>query len=459
MGQRLRSVISNGFGNLRQVLPGIVCTVLITACGGGSGGGSAAGDPEVFVQAVPASEQRIIPTTEARAYRPSSPYASVLKECALADTDNICTLAELPYIGQAGGSLSVESVMERVVVTHDWMGLRFEQLLRRMPSDIVELFAPVTAIMIGSEIRPSRFSSFRGRINIDPRYFWMSVEEKRTISVAPDFRTEFGPDLKFRSFWRLASGDDYATPFHSLSDDSTREIDDLDISLARLLYHELAHANDVVQYNDLDGLPLTVTPRAAVELLEGSTVRRSLYDRVQLTAQTSLLYGLAGVRFFNDAPNEFESTVLADVVGSEMGNEGKAIFYGYSTTAEDVATLFAAAMMNYHYDVDYHVGLVNKPVNDATALCNDYKVEWGVRNRLASPMVAPRAKFVVDQMLRPSADRDQFFATGMGTAEPLQSGAGWCDSVSSTVQFAKQAKNAARPPVGLEAEHIAPGSN
>jgi len=444
---------------IRQLLMGISGSLLLAACGSGGADNEEPAAPTVFVQSIPASEQRIIPTNEARAFRPDSPYAAVLRECVLADIINICTLAELPYIGQTDEPLNIESVMQRVVVSHDWMGVRFEQLMRRMPADIVDLFAPVTSIVIGSEIRPSSFSSFRGKVSIDPRYLWMSVAEKQTISVEQDFRTEFGADLKFRAFWRLASGDNYATPFHSLSDNSVREIDDLDISLARLLYHELAHANDVVQYHELASLPRNLTPREAVQLLDSSTVRRSLYDQQQLTAQTSLLYGLAGVRYFDDAPDEFQSTVLADFVGSEMGNEGKAIFYGYSTTAEDVATLFASAMMNYHYDVDYHVGMVNKPVNDADAGCNDYKVEWGVRNRLASPPVAPRAKFVVDQILRPSADRDQFFATGLGTEAPLQVGAGWCDSVSANPQIVKRKSVATRPPVELDAEHIVPGSN
>jgi len=204
---------------MREFVLGISCSVILTACGGSGGVTSSAGTgvtetPEVFVQAIPASEQRIIPNEEARPFRSEGSHASVLKDCALADNDNICTLAELPFVGQTDAALTLESVMERVVVSHDWMGVRFEQLMRRMPADLVDLFAPVTAIVIGSEIRPSFYSRGKGTVNIDPRYLWMSVPEKRTISIAEDFRTDFGTDLKFRAFWRLASGDSYATPFH-----------------------------------------------------------------------------------------------------------------------------------------------------------------------------------------------------------------------------------------------------
>lgn len=425
---------------IKSALLWVGCVSLLGACGG-SGGGDSTQTPEVIVQSIPDAQQRVIPTDEARAFVASGPYASVLKDCALATIENTCTLATLPFIGQSGQRPTVAQVMERVVVTHDWMGVRFEQMLRRMPPDMLDLFAPVTSIVIGSEVRPSSYSPSKARIRLDPAYLWLSVPEKRTIAVNDDFRTNFGAALQFRVFWRLALGDEYATTFSSLRDDDERQIDDLDISLARLLYHELAHANDSISYTRINDAPLAMTPGQAADFFDNSAVWRQLYDQQQLTAQRSFLYGLAAVRYFDDEPTEFQRNATAEFVGAEMANEGKLTFYGYSTPREDVATLFAAAMMNYHYDVDYHVGVVNKLADTANVRCDDYKVTWGVRNRLASPLVTPRAKLVVDAMLRPSANRDQFFATGVGEAEPLRVGAGWCDSVSRTPRtgFAKAA--------------------
>ena len=206
-----------------------------------------------------------------------------------------------------------------------------------------------------------------------------------------------------------------------------------------MLYHELAHANDFIQYNDLADVSGDMTPWQAAAALEDTQVWRELYNEVQLTAQTSYLYGLAAVRYFDDEPTEFQASVTADFVGAEMANEGKMTFYGYSTPREDVATLFASAMMKYHYDVDYHVGFVNKPVDNPQASCNDYKVSWGVRNRLAGGQVAPRAQLVVNKMMRPSANRDQFFASELGAESSLRIGAGWCDSVSDEIQLSKRA--------------------
>jgi len=434
------------FSKIAMYLVVVSCSVFLTACGGSGG---TTGTPEVFVQSIPASQQRLIATDEARPFRSEGEYASVLKDCALASPENICTLGQLPYIGQTGQALTVEDVMQRVLVTHDWMGVRFEQMLRRLPNDIIGLFAPVTSIVIGSDVRPSSFSSFRGRIRLDPGYLWLSVPEKRTISVDDDYRSDFGAGLKFKGFWRMAIGDNYATPYSSIRDENSREIGDLDISMARLLYHELAHANDFVQASELSTLPLDFTPRDAAAELDNSAVWRRLYDQEQLTAQRSFLYGLAAVRYQDREPDADQLTMFAGFVGSEMGNEGKMTFYGYSRQPEDVATLFAAAMMNYHYDVDYHVGFADKPDIEGDVFCNDYKVAWGVRNRLASPLVAPRAKFVVDSIMQPSAARDQFFATGLGESAPLRNGAGWCESVSSSA-IASRSRTISRLPVPTE---------
>lgn len=422
----------------------------LTACGG-SGGGEAEDDagPPVVVQAVPAAQQRIIPTEEAFPYRSDGLFSDVLKDCALISEDeDICKLAELPHIGHAGQSPGVEDVMQRVLVTHDWMGARFEQALHRMPPDMLALFGTVTSIVIGSELRPSSYFPGQAKIQLDPRFLWVTVPEKRTIATDDDFRTNFGAALKFKGFRRLAIGNDYAVPFSSLSDDNPRAIEELDIPLASLLYHELAHANDYIQYDTVASVSLDQTPWQAVQQNPDLQIWQQLYDDEQLTAQSSWLYGLARVRFRDDEPTPFLASLLADFVGGEMGNEGKASFYGYFTRFEDVATLFSAAMMKYHYDVDTHVGFANKTENEATASCNDYKVAWGVRNRVAAPLVAPRAQFIVDKMLPPSANRDQFFASGMGTETPLRLGVGWCDSVSDDPILAKT-KNSDRKPVEL----------
>jgi len=420
----------------RDVSIALMLTAL-AACGGGNSGGVQ--PTEVSEQAsntgvlsigevIPASEKRVIPIEEARPYRANSAqYRNVLLPCMLVETiDALCPLSTLPYIGQTTELVTVEDIMQRVVVTHDWMGVRFEEMLYRMPADLVQLFAPVTAIIIGSEVRPSSFTPALGLMRLDPETLWVNVDERQTISVDDDPRTDFGPDLQFIGLSRANLGDEYTSYYWPEGSERNRDL--IEMPLARLLYHELAHANDYVQRDKIASLSGNLTAWDAINLLEGFRVSKLLPEDLSITTPDAFLNELAGVRFRNEEPSFAHSFISADSVGARMQGTGKMTFYSYSAPQEDVATLLEAAMMKFHYNVDTHVAFANKPADTENAECNDYIVAWGVRNRLASPLVTPRADFVVDKIMTESAAIDDFFSNHIGDAVPLRVGDGWCDS-------------------------------
>jgi len=415
---------------------------IVSACSnGGTAGDTAGSNTSTTVTAAEITTQdpsipdypQIIDTDQVKPYRPNSPYADVLRTCALVDYRTPCKLSTLPYIGYNNENPTVEDILNRTVVTHVWMGDRLEELLTALPADMLKLFRPVTSVVIGSNVRPSSFSSSRGRMQIDAQHLWLSLEEKTTVSTEQDFRRNFGADLKFVSYWRLVRGEDYAVPFFSLNDSSERKLEDIIIQAARPLYHELAHANDDLRPEDINAVSLELTPAEAVDQFVDNGVAYQLYQDVSLTAQASDLYSLARVRYRDDEPTEYEKTILADYVGSVFANEGKVSFYGYYTIYEDVATLFARTMLKYHFDVETQLGVMNKPENHPNAECEEYKVAWGSRNRLAAPLVAQRAKWVVEQIIEPSAQLDAFFANSadgntVGNDTPLRVGDNWCDA-------------------------------
>jgi len=187
---------------------------------------------------------QIRPTDTAFAYRDSSPYAGVLKRCVLVNTvAESCTLNELPLIGNGTATPTVDQIMERVLVTNNWMGARFEDVLRDSPQSLLTLFASTTAILIGSEVRPSFYTRLNGAIQIDPVYLWTSIDEKSSISKADDFRSDYGKDLQFWFLSRQANPDgSRLAPYYSLDDNSVRPIEHIKAPLQRLLFHELVHA-------------------------------------------------------------------------------------------------------------------------------------------------------------------------------------------------------------------------
>ncbi|MFK8082455.1 MAG: hypothetical protein AB8B97_19380 [Granulosicoccus sp.] len=410
-----------------RVLPLLTATLLISCGGSGGDNVNVLSDPQL-------DDPRIVPSSEVRPFISDGPFADVLADCAYADEtvdyerEGICTLATLPYIGQTTDTITVDDILERTLVTHDWMGMRLRDLLSAMPADLLPMFAPVTSVVIGSEVRPSSFNWALGRMKIDAAHLWTTVPEKRTISQEDDFRSNFGADLQFVSFWRLMNGDEYAIPRSSLSDDNPREFNDTVLQAARPLFHELAHANDVIRPENIAGFSSDLTPLQATELFREQRISNELYADESLSVPNSFLYSLARVRYADETPDEFQKSYLADFVGGEMGNEGKQTFYGYFTIYEDMATLFAQTMMKYHFDIETHVAFLNKPANQPDPSCNDYKVAWGVRNRLAAPLVAPRARFVTEKLIGSSTALDTFFAESLGTQVPLREGDGWCDS-------------------------------
>lgn len=422
----------------------LLVVLTIAACGG-SGGGEAPrsqvgiqtiGSAVSVGEVIPATERRVIPFEETRSYRASSAHASALVPCLFVeDLESVCKLSRLPYIGQQTSEVSIDDIMDRVMVSHDWMGARFEQMLYRMPADMLGLFQSVTMIVIGSEVRPSSFTPALGLLQLDPYYLWLSNAEKRTISTDDDPRTDFGSGLRFIGLSRTMIGGQPASYYWPLESDVERRHEHIEIDLARLLYHELAHANDFVPTQFLRYMPLNITPYDAVQDLEEYHVADLLVEDPALTTPDPFFDQLADVRFRNVEPTTEQASATASFVGARMQTAGKMGFYSYVSPQEDVATLFEAAMMKYHYDIDTHVAFANKPSNRDTAKCDDYKVAWGVRNRLAAPLVLPRAEFVVQKILQPSGNVVSFMSNYSEPVVPLRQGDGWCESgeISSAI--------------------------
>ena len=145
-------------------------------------------------------------------YRAGGPFAGALVRCTYeanlqytGGSTNLCPLSTLPFLDQttAGAVPTVDQIMDRVVVSHDWMGETFEQLLRTQASqDMLRLFNGVTAIVIGAQVRPSFYYALTGAIYLDADNFWLTAAQRDVINEAPDFRSDFDRDLMYSGVWR-----------------------------------------------------------------------------------------------------------------------------------------------------------------------------------------------------------------------------------------------------------------
>lgn len=380
-------------------------------------------------------------TESVYAFRQNSPYANILKECVLINTlDESCTVAKLPFIGDGTLQPTIDDVMERVLVTHNWMGQRFEEVLKTAPTEVMTMFSSATAVLIGSNVRPSFYTTTTGAIQVDPAYLWSSVEEKRSISTVEDFRSDYGIDLQFWFLSRTADRNgDRLTPYYSLDDDSVRPVEDINVPLVRLLVHELTHATDFMPRAKIAGLDTTLSVFDTIDSTVDDWLSPKLSNAYPLKSDD--LQGFAEVRYRGlDATKLQQATTSADM-GELMALDGAIQFYSYTSIREDLAQLVEGVVMAYRYDSIGNIGFTQKPANENSYTCDDLLVSWGQRNRLADPLVNVRARAATDLVLSLSPEMTDYLDNSLGDIQFMNANVGWCDNQSTAALVAAESSN------------------
>ena len=362
--------------------------------------------------------------SDLKPYLADGPYASTLKRCVgIGLPESACFLGSLPMIGMDTSDPSDMDILEHVVVSHDWMGDRFAELLPRLPEDVKLLLRSVTAVVIDGDIRPSHYWGITGAIYLDPEGLWLTNAEKATISKQSDFRSGFGSDLEFVHLARYVKDNDWAFEFFSLEGNEQRALEDILSPFARLLFHELAHANDFAPATFVGLFDREDTVAEALVSLEAEWLSNKLYESSPLTSL--ILQDLAQVSFFGDDPSEAERTIEASTVGELMQSDAANHYYAYSNQREDLAMLFEAVMMKYHYDAELDTGFAIAP--EQPQRCSDFVMGWGQRNRIGNSMVKPRSQQVTSGVL-PEREMEQFFAQ-LDPEQSMRSGEDWCENL------------------------------
>ncbi|PKF60762.1 hypothetical protein CW745_12870 [Psychromonas sp. psych-6C06] len=339
-----------------------------------------------------------------------------------------CHVEALPFIAMSYPETQIPQIMSRVVVSHDWMGERFEALLTHLPKEILTLLGSVTAIVIADNIRPSFYWTGSGAIYLDPASLWLTNEEKLTIDQTSDYRDELGANLSYDFFHRFVKQGQAAYRTYSLSNSEERTLDDIIIPMASLLFHELAHANDFMPASLMVSLHLDQTTRSEIARFSVLRLNQQLKQRYPIVDST--LISQAKILYTGTTATEEETQHSASYLGDLMSQEGANHLYAYSHQAEDVAMLFQATMLNYYYGIEMDSAFVIKPQNDSN-YCEDYIVGWGQRNRIADPMSKQRAQFVSEQLLT-DLDLSPFFAQ-LTPPQTFPDLTNWCNiSLSST---------------------------
>lgn len=397
----------------------IFFALLLTAC-----------IPEVAEQpqAAPKARQQRLATPA------SLPEPSVLENCLFAEP---CLIGELPPLGLEHEQLEDTAViMARVWSSEPWMKERFGELLDRLPREYLRLFRPVTAIAIAEDIRPSHYWPATGGIYLDPSFLWQTQEEKETIAISTDPRSEHLAELPIRVRWRYV-GENNTNPFrfHSLQLTANRTLSQTFLPFAAMLTHELAHANDYLPPHAYELLNDASSFQDAVFYgidthLHKMKISTVLYDRFPLNSPqlvpAARNYYANDPKLSNRTAAELANHFAPDVVSS---------FYSYTRKQEDLAMLFEEVMMKEFFNLDRDMAFT-ETAQQGNASCNDYLVHWGIRNRFADTLVRERAQFAVTQLF-PEYDFSFLFAE-VYESTPLTADVGWCDSIVIREPVAEQ---------------------
>ncbi len=358
-------------------------------------------------------------------YRSDSPYRDVLKRCVTVQfTYQSCTLETLPLLGQLSSDPTIDEIMDRVVVSHQWMGDNFLLALGSLPADMRLLLRSVTAIVIDADIQPAFYDPTSGAIYLDPSLLWLTVAQKQTLPARADFRDDYGRDLQFVDLWRYVKQNDYAWPYFDLADERERTLADIRLAFARLLYHELAHANDFVPVDQIALLDASHTIYQAISAIHSQRGSSRLIQNLPL--YSTALTQIAQVRFAGQTATDTQRGYTPGYIGTLFQYDGANMLYSYTSQYEDFALLFEETIMKYHFGVELDVAFSYNLRGDQLR-CDDYLVAWGQRNRIATAWVKPRAQWVAAQLL-PSIDWGTFFSLDVGSTIQMGNG-GWCENL------------------------------
>lgn len=405
----------------------VACALLMTlaGCNGGSSssdGPSGPGSPNI--KGDPS-------LSKIYAYQASELSDAALECAKIYKQRRSCSLEKIRPIGaDKQQNVTIEDIRSRLLVSHAWMAESFIDALREInDQDLLNMFKPLNTIVLSYDIRPSFYHPSTASMYIDAAYLWRNASDWSTIYQQEDYRQAFSKQFSYDSATRYldSSTFDYVTYSndYDAARNGERKTEQIAPGLFRLLSHELAHANDLLPSHDL--LQLADSGTIYSEIESADHVAKQLTSSQPLTS--ALLLEAAQVSFHGEAMTDRVRQSTGQQAGGEFERDGAAAFYGYSTPQEDVAMLFESYMMYKKYKVYSEVAFLSVPQTTYYS-CNDWKVLWGQRNRLADTNVRDRAVLVAQRILNVS-ENDIRANMPSSTMRPktMPLGKGWCEIV------------------------------
>ena len=344
-----------------------------------------------------------------------SDHYDALMECLVTSSDSDpCTLSRLPLIGMETQDPTVAKIMSRLVVTHEWQRVRFEEMLGGMPPELILMTRSITSFVIASDLSLSFFSPRTGALYISADLMWLSEAEYDQVERKLDFRARYGDDLNFFFLRRYV---DDGVDIKSKS----RTLSSITESMAATLYHELSHAADSFPPSIIAGLDQSLPITTAWTERKPSSYIQAAYPLNDLT-----LTSLASVSFRGSMATVEQTQLEGSELGLLFEADAASDYYGYANKSEDFAMVFEEMMMYHSYGIQKDIAFSN----NGSGMCGDYPVAWGQRNRLSNPVLKDKALDVASEVLPEYLDSISSSIETLPTVQTLEVGVDWCETLN-----------------------------
>lgn len=367
-------------------------------------------------------------------YREMGPFAQQLARCtynpALQWTGggkNLCSLQTLPFLHQTtGGAVpTTEQIMQRVLVSHDWMGAEFERFLNTpaATTDLKRMFNGVTAIVLGAHVRPSYYYALSGAIYLDADNFWVSAAQRDVVNEAPDFRIGFDRDLSYSGLWRYVLNNGNIFQLCNVTGRSGRAQDCLLYDAGWLLYHELGHAADFMPPAEQPGVnPVLSAWDNIAPRYNGRQLPSDLLDGTH-PLSSAQMRALAQVKFFGATADAVQRSYTPQQVADFFRVDGASDEYNYATTREDITMLVEEFFMVRNHAIRRDVAITDKITPTTTG--DTLLVRWGQRGRVGEAAVRQRVQFSLQRLAPWVLAADANAVNNLPPPIPMRAGESW----------------------------------
>ncbi len=369
--------------------------------------------------------------TRTHAYRAESPFADDLAYCTYSNevfTDTTCAFLKLPLLGQAGDVPTLPQVMDRLLVSQDWMGQRFEEFLALQAEnpDFLHLFRSITAIVIADDVTRSFYDAATGALYLKPKILALTPAERWTLKEPVSAETTT-PEPQFFTRWRYVLDGQPLLSGGSIAYASTQTyaMAELQFEIARTLYHELAHAADFFSPSALATIPEWQRPYeyASERMLAGELASDQLTVALPaaISPEDTLLETLAAWIYEDQVPavSGLHGTT-AEAFAQAFEQAQSVDPYAFTDPLEDFAMLYEASMMQLRYGAARELGVFDRSAPGTLV--------WGQHGRVGDERILQRARLVMSAVRE---DLDAEIILGqIGAAEQMVAGSPW--AISST---------------------------